>query len=358
MWLIISTIFLCFCFVSCTTPHSVRNGLTCFPGQKNITKTDENKIEVKNDITKAEIPKEILEQTYDLNSTNQSITEKGKNSSVKQNNSIKIPTLNEQIKELKDEQKGINERLTLLENDFSELKNSVEDIKVALTQVEYKKPRNAVAGGKENDSQVAENKKDDNTFILSDEAIEAKTNKTSDNVEKQSYKGDSKTKNKIRPEVRKKTSNSKNFTNKKISYDKITNGNIENEPKQAFTSNIQSNEFNIAMNYFSGKDYNRAINILTGIVEKEKDAGIRANCDYWLGESYFGLRQYTDAIKYFIKVLDSGFPEKKDDAQIMIAESQIRSGKIPDAKVSYQKLIEKFPESEYIPRARKMLQQL
>jgi TolA-binding protein len=83
-----------------------------------------------------------------------------------------------------------------------------------------------------------------------------------------------------------------------------------------------------------------------------------SKCNYWLGESHFGLNQYDKAISYFDKVLKSGSASKKDDAMIMIAEAQVRSGKINEAKKMFNSFITVYPQSQFVPRAKKMLQQL
>jgi len=83
-----------------------------------------------------------------------------------------------------------------------------------------------------------------------------------------------------------------------------------------------------------------------------------SKCNYWLGESHFGLGQYDDAIAYFQKVISSKNADKKADAFIMIAESNIRSGKVNEAKKVFTTFINNYPNSQYIPRAKKMLQQL
>jgi TolA-binding protein len=42
----------------------------------------------------------------------------------------------------------------------------------------------------------------------------------------------------------------------------------------------------------------------------------------------------------------------------MIAESYLRIGRVEEAKKSYAKFVDEYPNSNQIPRAKKMLQQL
>ena len=88
----------------------------------------------------------------------------------------------------------------------------------------------------------------------------------------------------------------------------------------------------------------------TGIKEDYAD-----NCHYWLGECSFQLKDYAAAIPHFQVVLGYKFSEKKDDAQLMIAQSYERLGDKAKAKAEYQKLVEQYPTSEYVKRAKAKL---
>ena len=110
--------------------------------------------------------------------------------------------------------------------------------------------------------------------------------------------------------------------------------------------------------YLQNKDYSKAISKL-----KEIEAGLKTELEktkhsYLLGESHFGLKQYSKAIEYFKKVLESPDFESKENAKVMIAESQIKNGETESAKQTFKQLIADYPESRFIPRARKMLQKL
>ena len=94
------------------------------------------------------------------------------------------------------------------------------------------------------------------------------------------------------------------------------------------------------------------------ISETDKNPVTQSQCNYLFGEAYFGIGQYDKAVNYFSKVVSSSKASRKDEAQNMIAESLIRSGQIPQAKEAFKSLIAQFPKSDYIPKAKKMLQQL
>jgi TolA-binding protein len=79
------------------------------------------------------------------------------------------------------------------------------------------------------------------------------------------------------------------------------------------------------------------------------------NCHYWLGESNFQLKAYAQAIQHFQQVQGYKFSEKKDDAQFMIARSYELLGDRNKSRAEFQKLVEQYPTSEFVKRARAKL---
>ena len=79
------------------------------------------------------------------------------------------------------------------------------------------------------------------------------------------------------------------------------------------------------------------------------------NCNYWIGEAKFGLKDYKGAIEYFKKVFQFKISEKKDDAQFMIARSYEKLGNAKQANLEFKKLVEMYPLSELVPSAQKRI---
>ena len=116
--------------------------------------------------------------------------------------------------------------------------------------------------------------------------------------------------------------------------------------------------YHSAMNMISKKQYDEAIGLLSEVIKSEKNPETLANSYYWLGESNFGTGRFDQAIFYFQKVNTFKNSTKLDDSQLMIAESYQRLGRNDEARKAFQKLVDYFPTSEYVPRAKKMLQRL
>lgn len=131
---------------------------------------------------------------------------------------------------------------------------------------------------------------------------------------------------------------------------------IDHRPAPAGKSSSEEvRAYEGAITLAKSRNYRDAINDLqtllnTGIKEDYAD-----NCHYWIGESNFHLKEYSKAIQHFEQVQSYKFSEKKDDAQLMIAQSFERLGDKDKARAGYQKLVDMYPTSEYVKRAKAKL---
>ena len=79
------------------------------------------------------------------------------------------------------------------------------------------------------------------------------------------------------------------------------------------------------------------------------------NCQYWLGETFFKMRKYHNAIDEFNKVflyLDSN---KRDDSLYKLAKCYMLLEDEVKANESLISLVEKYPNSEYVKKAQQIL---
>ena len=72
----------------------------------------------------------------------------------------------------------------------------------------------------------------------------------------------------------------------------------------------------------------------------------------------YGLGDYRRALIEFRKILAFSNTEKADDAQLKIARCLLQLQERDKAISAFKKLLNEFPESEYIARARKELKYL
>jgi TolA-binding protein len=113
-----------------------------------------------------------------------------------------------------------------------------------------------------------------------------------------------------------------------------------------------------ALMMFRSRKYAEAASILQGILDARSAGSLESNCHYWLGECSYGTRNFKEAVAHFERVFGFARTTKKDDAQIMIANSYLAMGSKTEAKAEYQKLIDKFPASPYTKIAKAKMSHL
>jgi len=114
--------------------------------------------------------------------------------------------------------------------------------------------------------------------------------------------------------------------------------------------------YEAALAKFNSKNYSTTISELQSLLESGIKDDYAPNCHYWIGLSHFQSKDYTTALQHFQQVMSYRYSAKKDDAQIMIARTYERMGEKEQAQAEYKKLIEMYPTSEYISRARSRAQ--
>jgi TolA-binding protein len=113
-----------------------------------------------------------------------------------------------------------------------------------------------------------------------------------------------------------------------------------------------------ALLLFNSRQYDQASLLIQQILSRGAPDGLEDNCHYWLGECAYGSKRFAEAIDHFKKVFTYRISEKKDESQIMIANSYYAMGNKARAKEEYELLLQKFPASPYVKRVKEKLQVL
>ncbi len=113
-----------------------------------------------------------------------------------------------------------------------------------------------------------------------------------------------------------------------------------------------------ALLLFNSRQYEQASLLLQQILSTGVPERLEDNCHYWLGECAYGSRKYREAVDHFRKVFGFRISEKKDESQVMIANSYYAMGNKVKAKEEYEILLQKFPASPYARRVKEKLQAL
>jgi TolA-binding protein len=255
----------------------------------------------------------------------------------------KIPTLREQMQIFENHQTSTDKRIDSVARELSTVKTEVEVLKNSVSGT-FQPKSTAKAG-------IPSKKFEETDEILPDEVSPKSQNKPSvksklplpkEIIPKKTiaHKAEPKIEDEIKPDEK---------TKKTVESTKT-----DTASKQSKAGSL----YHAAMNLISKKQYEEAIGLLSESIKTEKNLETLANSYYWLGESYFGTGKFDQAIPNFQKVFSFKNSTKIDDAQLMIAESYQRLGRNEEAKKAFQKLVDYYPASEFVPRAKKMLQRL
>ncbi len=116
------------------------------------------------------------------------------------------------------------------------------------------------------------------------------------------------------------------------------------------------NRYDEALRLYHARRYSEAAAAFDELIRLGGDPSLVDNCQYWKGECYYGLRDYQQAIIEFQKVFNYPSSNKLDDAQLKLGLCYVRLGNMERARQEFRKLIDNYPNSEYIERARSYLQ--
>lgn len=116
--------------------------------------------------------------------------------------------------------------------------------------------------------------------------------------------------------------------------------------------------YNNGLEKFKQSRYDEAILVFERLRTQFPDHALVSNCTYWIGECYHAQGLYTNAIVEFEKVFQYSASYKYDDALLMKGKCYTRMGDRDLAATSLQSLLDRFPDSEYVSRAKILLQNM
>lgn len=108
---------------------------------------------------------------------------------------------------------------------------------------------------------------------------------------------------------------------------------------------------------FENRNYQSAITMFESLMSASTSHSLSDNAQYWIGECHYALGQYDAAIIDFEKVFTFPKSNKQDDAQYKLGLCYIRKGDSSKAKDELNRLINSFPNSEYVAKAENLIAQ-
>jgi tol-pal system protein YbgF len=117
-------------------------------------------------------------------------------------------------------------------------------------------------------------------------------------------------------------------------------------------------DYDRALKLFRAGKYDQAAQLFGTLAQSDRSHDLADNAQYWLGECYYAKKEYQNAIAEFEKVFAFPNSNKADAAQLKIGMSWLELGKYPEAKEQFIRLLSSYPSSEYVPRARALLEKI
>ncbi len=113
-----------------------------------------------------------------------------------------------------------------------------------------------------------------------------------------------------------------------------------------------------ALNDFRARRYTDAIQEFSILLKTNPNHPLASNCHYWIGESYYALKDYAKAKTAFEAVLGYSKSYKKEPALLMLGLSYLRLGDRQKAVEKFRTLSEMNSNSHYTKIARRYLRKL
>jgi TolA-binding protein len=87
-----------------------------------------------------------------------------------------------------------------------------------------------------------------------------------------------------------------------------------------------------ALDDFYVRNYDRAVSKFRELLARDDRSPLADNCQYWIGEAFYAMGNYYQAIAEFQKVLPLENSNKINDAQLMIGIALIKAGEPESAR--------------------------
>jgi tol-pal system protein YbgF len=117
-------------------------------------------------------------------------------------------------------------------------------------------------------------------------------------------------------------------------------------------------DYKMALSEYENRNYKQAIQVFEELLAGNTKGSLSDNCQYWLGECYYGMGKYTQAIVEFTKVFEFNNSNKSDAAQLKIGLCHLRMGDKARAKEELERLLSDYPKSEYVGKVKSYLAKL
>ena len=113
-----------------------------------------------------------------------------------------------------------------------------------------------------------------------------------------------------------------------------------------------------ALSSYQNGEWNKSLEGFTYLISVNSNHDLADNCQYWVGEVYYSLKNYKRSINEFENVFSFPGTNKADDAQYKLGLCYINIGNKVKAAEEFKRLIEYYPNSEYFKKSQQYINQL
>ncbi len=105
--------------------------------------------------------------------------------------------------------------------------------------------------------------------------------------------------------------------------------------------------YEAGLSNFTNGQYDQALANFSQIAVSGRPAEMVPNAYYWMGESYYAMQRFADAIPYFEYTVKAGPAFKRESAFYKLARSNYSMGNTQAAGMWYERLMTEYPKSSY-----------
>lgn len=116
-----------------------------------------------------------------------------------------------------------------------------------------------------------------------------------------------------------------------------------------------SRQYQATLNVYYAKRYKEAIEMFNVLLSIDMNNSLSDNCQYWIGECYYGLSDFKKSIIEFEKVFTFSNNNKDDDAQLKLGLCYLNLRDKERASSELNRLLTNYPNSEYVEKAKSLL---
>jgi tol-pal system protein YbgF len=113
-----------------------------------------------------------------------------------------------------------------------------------------------------------------------------------------------------------------------------------------------------ARNLYEQRRYSDAMALFQEILNENDKSSYADNCQYWIGECYYGLGKFEQAIAEFEKVFKFTRSNKSDASTLKLGLCYVRLNDPQQARSWFEQLLARYPNSPYVANAQKYLTKL